>query len=600
VRVLSNGPYFILIIVLLLPVIEFSSYSQDDYDKSKENFEYGEYYLSTLEYREALPFYRLIYRNDSLNANINYRIGQCYMNIRGEKIMSIPYLERAIKNISAQYTAGDFDSDAASIEALFLLGEAYQKNNQLDEALEAYQEYMNWLQANDIENFRKAELRIQSIATAKQEQDNPVDIKLINLGSNINSRFSDYNPVVNGDQNILIYTSFWESADLIFQSDYLNGEWTKPVDITEEVGSEGDCYTGEISNDGKELYLIRQGNYNSDIYVSYMQDNKWSAMKKLNKKINSNNQETSLSLSANGKIMYFSSNRSGGEGGFDIYKSEKKKGEWCKPVNLGNIINTSLNEEAPCILSDNKTLLFSSEGHRNMGGMDIFCSELQGDSIWLEPVNIGSPINTTDDDLFFMCNGKGTVSYFSKYDPLGYGKHDIFKLETCIEKIIKEDIVEDKKVPVLLTETLATDEVITYSEEPFTDESYGDELYTEETFIDESYVEESYTDESYTDTSDSTTNIYTDEQSADRIPYYTIQVMALRKLVSTSYFKNLDNVKIHKGADLINRYTWGKYHGFSLARKYLDKVRELGYDDAFIREINSISNYEENNSSEKR
>ncbi len=287
-----------------------------------------------------------------MNANINYRIGQCYINIRGEKLRSIPYLERASKNISAQYIEGEFESDVASLEALFLLGESYQRNNQLDKALQTFLDYKDLLQPKDSKNIDKAENKIHSISIAKQEINNPVDIRFLNLGSNINSRFSDYNPVVSGDQNLLVFTSFWESADLILQSNYIDGEWSEPVNITEELGSEGDCYTGAISNDGMQLYLIKQGNYNSDIYVSYNKDNRWTPMQKLNKRINSNDQETSISISTDGNTIYFSSNRPGGEGGFDIYKSEKDNGEWCKPVNLGTVINASYSEDGPGIWSE--------------------------------------------------------------------------------------------------------------------------------------------------------------------------------------------------------------------------------------------------------
>ena len=278
-------------------------------------------------------------------------------------------------------------------------------------------------------------------------------------------------------------------------------------------------------------------------------------MHKLNKKINSNDQETSLSLSVDGSTMYFSSNRPGGLGGMDIYKSVKKKGEWCKPENLGNTINTDYNEEAPCILSNYNILLFSSEGHNNMGGMDIFCSQLKDDGTWSEPKNLGSPINTTDDDLFLWYVEEGDILYFSKFDATGYGKHDIFKLETNIEKITSESAMAEN---------------VTYNE----------------ALIDNA--------------SESSLIVCGDENPHDDIPYYTIQIMALKKPVSTGYFNNLDSVQVYKCNDLINRYTYGKFYGFTEAKKHLEKVHSLGYSDAFIRELNSILNYDESSFEEKR
>ncbi len=562
--VLSDVLYINLsCLFILIHIPGLSVYSQEDIKQSKDNFLYAEYYLSNYQYHEALPFYLSVYHCDSLNANINYKMGKCYINIRGLKLKSIPYLERAAKNISTRYIKGKFESDEAPIETLILLGEAYQRNNQLDMALQAYQAYKDMLEAKDKKNIKIAEMKIQSVYVAKQELKDSASYIWINLGSNINSRFSDYNPVVPDNEDLIIFTSFWESADLIFQAYNNNGEWTTPVDITDELGSGGDCYTGALTGNGKELYLIKQGNFNSDIYVSYLTDNKWSVMKKLNKKINSNNQETSISVSPEGDAIYFSSNRPGGEGGFDIYKSLKKNGEWEKPVNLGKTINTPYNEEAPYITGKGKILFFSSEGHKNMGGMDIFYSEPDGYGIWSEPVNLGYPINTTNDDLFFVYSESGETSYFSRFDPNGYGKHDIIKLKVKLRNIIKKNTAYDVADKDDFADLNTTSDDFMTTSAPYMVTPDSNQKYNEKA-------------------------LYNEE-----IPYYTIQIMALSKPVSTSYFTNLDNVKVHTGDDLINRYTYGKYFGYTLARQYLEEICKLGYTDAFIREINSIPNYNE-------
>ncbi len=590
VRELLNMWYLTpLFLFTVLHLSVLPTYSQSDNKQLRENFLYGEYYLSKHKYREALPFYLSIYQNDSLNANINYRIGQCYINIRGEKLKSIPYLEKASRNITSKYISGKYDTDAASIEALLLLGEAYQRGNHLNKALQKYLDYKDQLTPKDKQNLKKADLKIQSIDVAKQELDKPADLKLTSLGSNINSRFSDYNPVVPDDESILIFTSFWESADLIFQSINNNGEWTEPIDITQELGSEGDCYTGAISRDGKELYIIKQGNYNSDIYVSYYNGNKWSTARKLNKKVNSNEQETSITISSDGNVIYFSSNRAGGEGGFDIYKSEKKDGEWDKPVNLGASVNSQYNEEAPYILDN--ILLFSSEGHRNMGGMDIFYSTLTDDNTWSEPINIGSPINTTNDDLFIIHNDNREISYFSKFDPNGYGKHDIFKLEARLEEVLKKNIIENHNeviAGIAGQDTITEDRIELASINM--DNKTDTDTYLNTDAVTDNY---NYAQQHNSDTLESNTIFNNKEPINEEIPYYTVQIMALRKPVNPSYFKNLDKVKIYKGDDLLNRYTYGKYLGYTLARKYLEKACKLGYKDAFIRDIKSVSNYNE-------
>jgi len=554
-----------IILYITMQIFLFNSYSQDNYKQLKDNYFYGEYYLSNNQHREALPFFQSVFDSDSSNANINYKIGKCYINIRGEKLKSIPYLERASINITADYISGKYENDAAPVEALILLGEAYQRNNELDRALKIYNDYKGYLKPKEDKKLAIANLKIQSVATAKQEMSNALDIALINLGDKINSRFSDYNPVVSCNDSVMFFTSFWESSDLIFQSYKINGEWTKPVDITRELGSLGDCYTSSISGNAKELYLIKQGNYNSDVYISNFQGGKWSVMQKLGKRINSNEHETSVSISSDGNALYFSSNRPGGKGGFDLYKSEKKNGEWGKPVNLGNTINTRYNEEAPYISGDGKILLFSSEGHRNMGGMDIFASTLDRKGQWTEPVNLGCPVNTTNDDIFIVHVNDGKILYISKFDPEGYGKHDILKIEMPIDEIIK------RKVADMLIDS---DTIITGTQEPSTAGLNSDELLEKTVF----------------DTLMTAAVPDIEQQHLSEIPYYTIQIMALKKPVQPQHFKDLKDIIVTKGNDEYYRYTHGIYLGYTLAKQQLEQVYELGYEDAFIREINSISN----------
>lgn len=579
-----------LILYMLLQLFVMTSYSQDNDKKLKDNFLYGEYYLTNRLYRDALPFFLSIYQRDSLNANINYKIGKCYINIRGEKLNSIPYLETASKNITTKYIENKLETESAPIESLMLLGEAYQRNNELNKALKTYHNYKDYLKPKQKEDQAKINLKIQTIETAKQEMENALDLKIINLGSEINSRFSDYNPLVSVNDSILIFTSFWESADLILSSYKLNGKWTKPLDINQELGSDGDCYTSAISSDAKELYLVKQGNYNSDIYVSHFKDGKWSFIQKLNKKVNSSAHETSISISTDGNTIYFSSNRAGGAGGFDIYKSEKKDGDWCKPVNLGKTINTRYNEEAPFISDDGKMLFFSSEGHRNMGGMDIFYSILNNEGKWNEPVNMGCPINTTNDDIFISLTNNGKTLYLAKYAPEGCGKHDIYKTDLPFEdkvdnKLVKIHADSDSAETVQKDLSIYDSGKYTGSEEQL---SSADRVIT-----DTSQLLASNNDEFVNNNLIIYQNSANNQHSGEKIPYYTVQIMALLKPVHPSYFKKLVNIKASKGTDSFHRYTYGKYSGYTLARQYLRQVRKLGYTDAFIREINTISNYYE-------
>jgi len=156
----------------------------------------------------------------------------------------------------------------------------------------------------------------------------------------------------------------------------------------------------------------------------------WADPIKLNENINSPFLESSTSLSGDLNTLYFSSNREGGFGGKDIYMSRKlADGEWGEAENLGHNVNTEEDEDGPFIHPDGITLYFSSEGHNSMGGFDIFRSIRSGND-WTRAENIGYPINTADDDLYFTSTADGKRAYFSSARAGGYGNQDIFVVHT--------------------------------------------------------------------------------------------------------------------------------------------------------------------------
>ncbi|MBE0654793.1 MAG: PD40 domain-containing protein [Bacteroidales bacterium] len=177
------------------------------------------------------------------------------------------------------------------------------------------------------------------------------------------------------------------------------------------------------------MLIYRSDDFIGNIYTSKFVNGKWTPLVKLNENINTKYWESHASFSMDGKTLYFSSNRRGGYGGLDIYRSEKQpNGEWGIPVNLGPAINTKYNDDTPFITEAGDKLYFSSYGHYNIGGYDIFMSRKKTDGTWAEPVNIGYPINTTDDDQFFYPIKNGEIAYYSRYDSQeGFGRHDIFR-----------------------------------------------------------------------------------------------------------------------------------------------------------------------------
>jgi len=384
------------------------------------------------EFNEALPIYLKLSKADPSNDNLNFKIGVCYLNIPYEKEKSITYLLKAIKNVTTQYKVNDISEHQAPLDAFFYLGNAYRINNQLDEALKYYKEFKEKLDPVVYDEEIVNE-QINAIDRAKKLESSPIYFDAKNLGPDINSRFSEYNAVVSGNDSSLVYNVKLQFYDALFYSTKVNGTWQAPLNIIPDLGVDGDVYATGLSYKGNELFIYRSDNFDGNIYVSRLINNKWTPIKKLNENINTKYWESHASLSADGKTLYFTSNRKGGYGGLDIYTATRDNTEldnWESVKNLGPTINTPYNEETPFISEDGKTLFFSSYGHYNMGGYDIFYSTLLDSGKWSVPLNMGYPMNTTDDDIFFVPIHDGSFAYISRYYPSNnYGKTDIYHVE---------------------------------------------------------------------------------------------------------------------------------------------------------------------------
>jgi hypothetical protein len=399
---------------------------------TKETFVEAESFFLFEEYNEALPGYLKLLKASPNNDNLNYKIGICYLNNPYEKEKSIEYLLKASKNINPNYKENSIKETKAPYDALFYLGNAYRINNQLDEALGIYEKFKLNLDPK-VYNIDLVDDQIKNCKYAMQKEKEPLDIVYKNLGENINTRFPDVNAVVTPDENIMVYVQQQQLQDFVFYTEKVNGVWQNPRNLAEELGLDVDTkvYPTSISSDGKELFLYGSDHYLGTIYSSTLVNGSWTKLKKLNDNINTKYWESHASISSDGKTLYFTSNRKGTYGGLDIYKSSRdSKGEWGPAVNLGPVINSKYNEETPFITEDGKTLYFSSYGHNSMGGYDVFYSNLLDDGTWSVPINAGYPINTPDDDVFYLPVKNGNFAYYSRYfEKDGYGKMDIYRYE---------------------------------------------------------------------------------------------------------------------------------------------------------------------------
>lgn len=417
-----------IFIILFLILTTYSINAQRSY--YMKTFVDAEFFLLYEEYESALPLYKEILKTDPDNANINYRIGQCLIHLETDKISAIPYLEKVTDKISSNYREGYYSENRAPIEAYLYLGRAYRINNDLDKAYTVFKEYKKALMKKR-GNLKIVEKELEAIDNARKQISNPIQFIAENLGSRINTSFPNLNAVVSGDESTIVYVSKLKFYNGIFMSKKENGFWSIPKNITSDLLANGEVNTLYLSRDGNLLLIARNDNDDFNIYQSRYNKSKdkWSEIEKLSKDINTRYKESHACLSPDGNTIFFSSNKPGGYGGLDIYYSQKnEKGDWQSPVNLGKPINTSYDETCPYLTENIQELYFSSKGHNTMGGYDIFHCFVVNDG-FSDPVNIGYPINSTDDDIFFVPFRNGLNAYYSFFNQNdGYGKDDIYKL----------------------------------------------------------------------------------------------------------------------------------------------------------------------------
>jgi len=420
---------FICLQVTILALVLFSvDASAQSSEEMKKIFSQAESYYLYEEYDLANQLYLLLETPD--NMNIKYKIGTCYLNISGEKEKSIIYLEQAVTTASYDSKTETFKETKAPLDAYFFLAKAYMINDSLDKALRTFQIFSKLASETKskggMKNLEYIDQQIQACKNAIQYKANPVIFNKTSLGSNFRMGSINENAAVSFDGNTMVYTERRGSVNAIFYSKKEYGKWPPPIEITAELSAGEDCSTCSLNSDGTELFLYKTDNYDGAIYSSSFADGAWTRIKKLGKNINTKYYESHASISADGKKLYFTSNRPGGQGNLDIYVSEMTpSGDWGTAENLGAAINTPFNEDTPFITKNDSVLYFSSEGHSSMGGFDNFMTKRSGAG-WKEPANLGFPLNTTDDDKFYQPANNGLNAYYTF--TTDYKKRDIFYL----------------------------------------------------------------------------------------------------------------------------------------------------------------------------
>ena len=282
---------------------------------------------------------------------------------------------------------------------------------------------------------------------AKMMRDS-LTIKPQNMGKNVNSAWSEYLPTLTADESELIFTvrrpadskticpegKVCVEEEDFYVSKKVNGEWEKRRPLGKPINTGHNEGAQCISPDGKYLIFTgchrNDGKGSCDLYWSKRIGDVWSKPRNFGAPVNTKYWETQPTFGADGKTILFVSNRPGGIGGMDIWQTTMiEEGVFSEPINLGPTINTMRDEDSPFLHPNGVTLYFTSTGHQGMGGKDIFYSTLQENETWSEPINMGYPINTHDDEFGLIVNAKGDKAFFSSSKEGGFGKMDLYWFE---------------------------------------------------------------------------------------------------------------------------------------------------------------------------
>ena len=388
-------------------------------------------------YLLALPLFEKIEQNHPKELYLKYVVG-------------ISGLYRSdVHQKSLEYLLMVYEKNKKAAGIRYDLARAYHYNYKFDEALLILEEYLKDKKLTEKERKDALQL-IEYCNNAKILVAAPVDAKIENIEDILNTVGSEYVPVVSSDESVIIYTytgdqsigglqngynqadSFGIYYEDVFISHKENGNWVTPSGIGTNINTNAHDAAIAISNDGQKLFIFKDDSYDGgDIYISTVDSTNWSAPDKVKGDVNTAAWEGSASLSSDEKTLYFSSERPGGYGGRDLYKASlMPDGTWGNAKNLGDKVNTIRDDDAPFIHPDGRTLIFSSQALNSMGSYDIFLTEYNAaDSSWSTPKNLGYPINTPDDDRYFILSTDGNRGYYASGKEGGFGLHDIYVVD---------------------------------------------------------------------------------------------------------------------------------------------------------------------------
>ena len=397
--------YLFLIITFFLLQTSFSQSSlSSNNKKAVDAYEKGVQALKDRNIEKAFSEFEEAIERDKLFSESYFQLGRLYEQNRqfGNAILNYE------KAVNAQEKTSVTEIAAQQVGQLYLKKGEYQK------ALVFLEKGIG---AVTTSNQKRYKTRIDNCKFALEAVNKPLIINPLELPKSVNKFQSQYFPVMTADRETLIFTGNQDLDENLYVASIKDKIWTEPISISDKINTKENEGTATISADGRTLVFTscggKKGFGSCDLFISYKQGDNWTSPQNLGQSVNSPEWESQPSLSADGRTLYFVSDRKGSLGKRDIWVSKlDSTNMWAKATNLGNPINTIEDDLSPFIHANGKTLFFASEGHVGMGGLDLYFTENR-QSKWLKPENLGYPLNTFEDQVALFITADGKKAYYS-------------------------------------------------------------------------------------------------------------------------------------------------------------------------------------------
>ncbi len=608
-------------------------------------------FLDQKKYRLAVPYYEELVKRYPKKYAYKYDLAECYLRSSVNKKKALTLLHDVAKEKEDYEDIG------------YLMGYAYMTLHQYDSAIVQFQSSLN--QTKNTEKKERLLRLIENCKNGEELLENAIDVKITNLGAKINTPYREYAPVISTDEEVLIFTYRGEKSigglqDAFYNPDPEHGDyyediyrsykkdsvWEGAKPLGENINTIGHDASIALSADGQILFTYRsdinKSKSNGQIYISHLKGSTWSQPELLNENINSAYWEGSVTMSADGLTLYFASDRPDGYGGKDLYVSHKEPdGDWGVAQNMGDKINTKYDDDAPFIHPNGKILYYASQGHNSIGNFDIFTSIKDKNDEWRMPINVGYPVNTAADDIYYVVSADGKHGYLSSDREGGHGEDDIYLVSPGLLQttqsvdlvllkgiVTANDTIRGGLLSVfdmeknLLSQHTANEEtgkflvtlpfnesfIISIDVEDF--ETYWDTISTVDvdSFTELSKYIQIYSEDylkakklkAKIDIEHKTIVVESEDRGTDSVSYdeivekhggkskedivFTVQVAAYKSASTFKYddLKEIDDIKPNKLADGITRFELGRYNSLSEAEAIKNKAVNMGYKDAFV------------------